>query len=229
MVVLPSLLLILACLSGSFGQKDLRNKVFVFPAPTTTAVVDLQVSNQHPLTKLTVCLRYYTLLSRAYALFSYATRSSDNDFLIFKSQPNEYAIHVGNAAVNFKLPPKEKPSWDHVCVSWDSSNGLVQLWHNGEALPRLGLKKGYSISPQASIVLGQEQDNFGGGFDASQSFVGEMSDVYLWARVLTPTEIRLSSNNAELSDPLISWKSLSYTIKSEVFVEEFLAPQNACI
>lgn len=189
----------------------------------------LQVSNQQPLTKLTVCLRYYTLLARPYGLFSYATRSSDNDFLIFKPQSNEYAIHVGGSVVNFKVAPKEKPSWDHICVSWDSTNGLVQLWLNGEPLPRQGLKKGYTISPTAFIVLGQEQDSFGGGFDINQSFMGEISEVNLWPRVLTPVEVRLSKNHMEVSGSLINWRSLSYTVKNEVFVEDFLGPQNACV
>ncbi|XP_058015844.1 serum amyloid P-component-like [Ahaetulla prasina] len=228
MILLPSFLLILACLSGSFGYEDLWNKVFAFPAPSATAAVVLHISNQQPLTKLTVCLRYYTLLARPYGLFSYATRSSDNDFLIFKNQPNEYSIYIGGSAANFKVPEKEKPSWDHICVSWDSSNGLVRLWLNGEPLPRQGLKKGYSISPEASIVVGQDQDNFGAGFDINQSFVGEISEVNLWPRVLSPAEVRLSKNNVVVSGPLLNWGSLSY-IKSEVFVEDFLAPQNACI
>ncbi|XP_058016842.1 C-reactive protein-like [Ahaetulla prasina] len=229
MVLLPSLLLVLICLSGSFGQTNLWNKVFVFPRTSSTAAVVLHVSNQEPLTKLTVCLGYYTLLSRSYSLFSYATRSSDNDFLIIKFRPNEYSIYVGGSWVNFKVPEKEKPSWDHICVSWDSSNGLVQLWLNGEPFPRQGLKKGYSISPEASIVLGQEQDKFGGSFNVNQSFVGEISDVNLWSRVLSPAEVRLAKSNIQLVGHLINWNSLSYTIKNNVFVEDFLAPQNACI
>ncbi|KAM3824948.1 serum amyloid P-component-like [Vipera latastei] len=224
MVLLPSLLLILACLSGSFGQEDLQKKVFVFPAPSATSAVYLPISNQQPLTKLTVCLKHYTLLSRAYGLFSYATQSSDNDFLIFKSQANEYSIYVGGSTVNFKVPQKEKPSWDHICVSWDSSNGLVQFWLNGEPLPRQGLKKGYSLSQEASIILGQDQDSFGGGFDSAQSFVGEISDVNMWPRVLDLVGIRMVRNNIEPRDPLIYWRSLSYTIKDEVFVEDALSP-----
>ncbi|XP_026544664.1 C-reactive protein-like isoform X2 [Notechis scutatus] len=226
MVVLPSVLLILACLSGSFSQEDLWNKVFVFPASSATAVVDLQVSNQQTLKELTVCLRYYTLLSRPYSLFSYATRSSSNDFLIIRFSRTDYSIYVGGEDVSFKVPLKEKPSWDHICVSWDSSSGLVQLWLNGEPLPRLGLQKGYSISPQASIVLGQDQDSFGGGFDFNQSFVGEMSDVHMWARVLTPVAVKLIWNSISPVDPLIYWRSLSYSIKGEVYVEDFLAPQH---
>ncbi|KAL7978220.1 hypothetical protein Chor_014759 [Crotalus horridus] len=229
MVLLPSLLLILACLSGSFGQQDLRNKVFVFPTSSTTAVVLLHISKQQPLTKLTVCLRHYTLLSRSYGLFSYATQTNSNDFLILKKDANEYSIYVGGSYVNFKVPQKAEPSWDHICVSWDSTNGLVQFWLNGKPFPRRSLKKGYSISQEASIMLGQDQDSFGGGFHINQSFVGEISDVNMWPFVLGPSMVRVSKSNIDIANPLISWKSLSYTIKNEVFVDDFLSLQEECI
>ncbi|KAK9391297.1 serum amyloid P-component-like [Crotalus adamanteus] len=229
MVLRPSFLLILACLSGSFGQQDLRNKAFVFPTSSATAAVHLDVSNQQPLTKLTVCLRHYTLLSRSYGLFSYATQSNNNDFLILKKDVNEYSIYVGGSVAVFKVPEKAEPSWDHICVSWDSTNGLVRFWLNGKPFPRRSLKKGYSISQEASIVLGQDQDSFGGGFKIGQSFVGEISDVNMWSWVLRPSLVRLSKNNIDISNPLISWKSLSYTLKNEVFLEDFLSPQEKCI
>ncbi|XP_015686909.1 serum amyloid P-component-like, partial [Protobothrops mucrosquamatus] len=207
----------------------LRNKVFVFPTASTTAVVLLHVSNQKPLTKLTVCLRHYTLLSRSYGLFSYATQSNSNDFLIFKSQANKYFIYVGGSSVTFNVPEKVEPSWDHICVSWDSSNGLVRFWLNGKPFPRQSLKKGYSISQEASIMLGQDQDSFGGGFYLNESFVGEISEVNMWSWVLNPSLVRVSKNNIDIANPLISWKSLSYTIKNEVFVDDFLSPQEECI
>ncbi|XP_070622473.1 serum amyloid P-component-like [Erythrolamprus reginae] len=205
MVLLPSLLLILACLTGSFGQKDLRNKVFVFPAPSAKAAVVLQVPKPQPITKLTVSLRYYTLLNRSFRLFSYATHSSENDFEIFLNAPDRFSIAVGGSAVEFKVALEEKPSWKHICVSWDSTNGLVQLWLNGEPLPRVGLRKGYTINTGGSFVLGQnqDQDNIGGGFDINQSFVGEILDVKMWPRVLTNIEIGLVKNNLEVPDPLI--------------------------
>ncbi|KAK9391194.1 serum amyloid P-component-like [Crotalus adamanteus] len=214
---------------ASPGQKDLQNKVFVFPTTSSTAVVHLHISNQQPLTKLTICLRHYSVLSRSYGLFSYATWSNSNDFLIFKNAYKEYYIYVGGFYVTFKVPEKGEPSWDHICVSWDSSNGLVRFWLNGKPFPRRSLKKGYSISQEASIMLGQDQDSFGGGFNINKSFVGEMSDVNMWPFVLEPSMVRLAKNNIGIANPLISWRSLSYTIKNEVFVDNFLSPQGECI
>lgn len=46
------------------------------------------------------------------------------------------------------------------------------------------MEKGYSLRTEAKIILGQEQESFGGYFDAKQSFVGEIWEVSLWDHIL---------------------------------------------
>ncbi|XP_026545516.1 C-reactive protein-like [Notechis scutatus] len=220
MAALLSFLLILACLSGSFGQEDLQKKAFIFPAASRNAFVRLNVPLQEPLTSLSVCLRHHCPLVRPYSLFSYATRSSDNDFLIFKDKPDVYSISVGGSDVRFKIPRQEIPRWEHICVSWDSKNGLINFWLNGVLLPRLGTKKGHKINHQASIILGQDQDTFGGGFDINQSFMGDMSDVHMWPQVLTTEDVRLLMKDDTVPNPLASWNSFNYTIQGYVVLTE---------
>lgn len=180
----------------------------------------LNVPLQEPLSSLSVCLKHYSPLFRSYALFSYATPSSDNDFLIFKDKPNMYSVTVGGSVVNFNIPTKAIPHWEHICVSWNSTSGLIYFWLNGVLLPRLGTKRGYRISPQASIVLGQDQDTFGGGFDINQSFMGDMSEVNMWPQVLTTDDIRLLMKGDTLPKSLASWNSFNYTLQDYVVVTD---------
>ena len=50
------------------------------------------------------------------------------------------------------------------------------------------------------------QDTLGGRFDATQAFVGEMSDLQLWSRVLTPQEIHnQASCKSHLTGDIITW------------------------
>lgn len=50
------------------------------------------------------------------------------------------------------------------------------------------------------------QDTLGGRFDATQSFVGEMSDLHMWSHVLTAGEISsLASCGSHLRGDVISW------------------------
>ena len=50
-------------------------------------------------------------------------------------------------------------------------------------------RPGLVISGGGSLVLGQDQDSLGGGFDVRQSFVGEMTGVNIWSNVLSDQEI----------------------------------------
>ncbi|KAL8184364.1 UNVERIFIED_CONTAM: hypothetical protein K2H54_015208 [Gekko kuhli] len=221
MKVLQSFLLVLVSSLGSLALQDLERKTLVFPEASITAYAVLRPARQQPLTSFTVCLRSYTDLSRAHSLFSYATRKADNELLLFKPKTNQYSLYVGGSVVTFSVADNPVPKLlpEHICVSWESATGIIQLWLNGVSLPRKGMKRGYTISPEASIVLGQEQDSFGGGFDINQSFVGEMTDVYMWDRVLSLDELALVQNGGRLSDPLIDWQSLNYEIKGYVVVK----------
>ena len=51
------------------------------------------------------------------------------------------------------------------------------------------------IRGAGSLVLGQEQDSVAGGFSASQSFVGEMTGVNIWNRVIGHREIASMSKS----------------------------------
>uniref|UniRef100_A0A8D0E7J8 Pentraxin family member n=1 Tax=Salvator merianae TaxID=96440 RepID=A0A8D0E7J8_SALMN len=209
---------------GSLAQEDLERKVFIFPESSNTSHVVLKSTSQRPLTSFTICLRTYTDMTRAHTLFSYATKTNDNEIVIFKTKPNEYNLYVGTGDVIFFFPEKVamKPSWEHICMSWESDTGLVEFWLDGQPLPRNGMMKGHRISGEASIVLGQDQDSFGGGFDINQSFVGEMMDVYMWDRVLSDDEMCLVWGNRVPSNPIINWRALTYDIKSYVVLKPSL-------
>ncbi|XP_039368859.1 serum amyloid P-component [Mauremys reevesii] len=218
-------LLILAGLSGAVTQSDLYGQVFVFPKESADAHVILNMNNSGPLQTFTVCLRYFTDLTRSYSLFSYATRARDNEILLFKEKPGELILHVGGDLVTFKVPEGRDTStgWVHVCASWESATGIAELWVNGSPLPRKGLKKGYSVSNQGVIILGQEQDSFGGGFDAKQSFVGEIADVYMWDRATPTAAMQAANDNSQLPTSIVGWGSLQYQIKGYVVLKPTLA------
>uniref|UniRef100_A0A8C0J2G6 Pentraxin family member n=1 Tax=Chelonoidis abingdonii TaxID=106734 RepID=A0A8C0J2G6_CHEAB len=209
----------------SLLHTDLYGQVFVFPKESADAHVILNMNNNGPLQTFTVCLRYFTDLTRPYSLFSYATRASDNEILLFKEKPGELSLFVRGEVVTFKVPEGTGTStgWVHVCASWESATGIAELWVNGSPLPRKGLKKGYSVSNQGVIVLGQEQDSFGGGFDAKQSFVGEIADVYMWDRATPTAAMQAANDDSQLPTSSVGWSSLQYQIKGYVVLKPVLA------
>ncbi|XP_029437477.1 serum amyloid P-component-like [Rhinatrema bivittatum] len=217
--------LVLVAVLGSSAE-DMEENVFIFPKATATSHVILTPKTTSPLSRFTVCLRYYTDLTRPYSLFSFATSGKDNDILIYKENATVFSVSVGNEDLFFR-GPVDTMSWMHTCTSWDSSTGVVTLWINGKPLPRKAMKKGYSVKAQPIIILGQEQDSYGGGFDINQSFVGEITDVNMWDSVLSPNDVQLALANVNwLVGNIISWKSQSYKSKGDVIIQPKFPPSS---
>ncbi|NXL13461.1 MPTX protein, partial [Setophaga kirtlandii] len=183
-----------------------------------SAHVQVTAKLDKPLNNFTVCLKSYTDLSRPYSLFSYATRKQSNEILLFKPKPGQYEFSVGNQFLSFKVPETLGEA-EHVCVSWESSTGIVRFWFNGKPWPRKGLQKGYTVGVPASIMLGQDQDSFGGGFDAKQSFVGEISSVYMWDMEISITEVVSALYDTPGQTPLFGWNNFPYKIVGEVYLK----------
>ncbi|XP_068030937.1 serum amyloid P-component-like [Anomalospiza imberbis] len=211
-------LLILAALFGPTAPQDLGSSVLVFPQESQSAHVQVTAKLEQPLNNFTVCLRSYTDLTRPYSLFSYATKKQSNEILLFKPKPGQYELSVGNKFLSFTVPEILGKS-EHVCVSWESSTGIVGFWFNGKPWPRKGLQKGYTVGVPASILLGQDQDSFGGGFDAKQSFVGEISSVYMWDTGISDSEVLLAIDDTPGQTPIFGWRNFPYKIVDEVYLK----------
>lgn len=80
--------------------------------------------------------------------------------------------------------------WHHLCIVWSSIQG--RFWHYiDQRLTSSGsnFRKGWEIPGGGSVVLGQEQDTVGGGFDPAEGFSGQVAGFRVWNRVLSPSEV----------------------------------------
>nr|XP_057940834.1 C-reactive protein-like [Doryrhamphus excisus] len=200
---------------------DLLGKVFVFPKETKTDHVKLLTCTSS-LDAVTVCLRFFTDLTRSYALFSLATPKRYNSFMLLKlNRKDVIRVHVRDGSTDFlslSFPPN---SWHSMCATWNSQNGMVQLWVDGKQTVKRFIQSGQPISGEFITILGQEQDTYGGGFDASQSFIGMISRLHVWDYVLSAAEIRRYVEDANFSPGnVLNWRSLDYEIVGSVLVEE---------
>lgn len=198
---------------------DLSGKVFVFPRESSTDYVTLTPKLENPLQNFTLCFQAYSDLLRPHSLFSYNAQGKDNELLVFKDEVGRYSLYIGRNKVSFKVT-ETVPSPAHICTSWESSTGIAEFWINGKPLVKKGLKQGYTVEGRPKIVLGQEQDSYGGAFDKSQSFVGEIGDLYMWDSVLSPEQI-LSAQQGSLypSPSVLDWRALTYSLKGYVVVK----------
>ncbi|XP_051261825.1 C-reactive protein [Dicentrarchus labrax] len=223
-----ALLLLLAMLTVCAAvPQDLTGKMFTFPQQTNTAHVRLTTTRQN-LRAVTVCLRSFTDLRRTHSLFSLATPSAFNDFLIFKNAPSdEFGLYVRDKHVTFVGNNYKINTWHSVCSTWDSTSGVVQLWLDGKPSIRKFVSSGSNINGPIIIVLGQEQDTHGGGFDAAQSFVGMMSDVHMWDYTLNPYEIQKYAEHLNYTPGnVLNWGRLEFQTINRVLIED---RQKTCV
>ncbi|KAG8449736.1 hypothetical protein GDO86_016396 [Hymenochirus boettgeri] len=193
------------------SQEDMNDKVFVFSETSIKSYVCLIPESDGPYAALTVCLKFYTELARDYSLFSLATTDKDNDFLLYYSHPNKLSVGIGNEELYFSM--ERRVEWTALCVAWNSESGELDLWINGNLKPRRIVRKGYTVNAKPIIIIGQEQDSYGGKFDASQSFVGEISDIQMWDKFMDPANIYTPDNN--VYRPIINWNKLQYESKGD--------------
>ncbi|XP_076616875.1 serum amyloid P-component-like [Chaetodon auriga] len=212
-------LLTLLCTTYA-AQQDLSEKLFAFPLDKGTSNVKLFASVEQPITALTLCMRFFSSLSRGQSLFSLAVPSNDNAFLLYKPQIGVYRLHVNGMSLDIHGLPDVTDEWNSVCWTWDSSNGFTTLWINGKRSPRKILEPKATLTGAPSIILGQEQDSYGGGFDPNQSFIGDITDVHLWNSAISPCEIRsFMEGSAFVPGNVLNWKNLQYSITDSVYVE----------
>ncbi|XP_069505726.1 serum amyloid P-component-like [Ambystoma mexicanum] len=214
-------LLLISILGAVCQATNMDGQVFLFPSESIVNYVTLKQELNVPLKSFTVCLRAFTELTREYSLLSVSSPKTDNALLLLHSKHPERPIdiNVDGQAMSFrgKLKALERT---HMCVAWDSSSGVTQLWLNGKPHIRKVMKRGATIQTPLKMILGQEQDSFGGSFDKNQSFEGEISDVHMWDHVLSPADIQqVFLNNKHLNGNVISWRDLPFEINGEVLIE----------
>lgn len=79
--------------------------------------------------------------------------------------------------------------WHHFAVTWQSSDGRVQIYKDGALVFSGTAGKGLTLSSGGTLVFGQDQDVPGGKFDAKQALKGAMDEMRVWRVVRSKDEI----------------------------------------
>ncbi|XP_045068130.1 sushi, von Willebrand factor type A, EGF and pentraxin domain-containing protein 1 isoform X2 [Coregonus clupeaformis] len=121
---------------------------------------------------------------------SYAVEGSDNAFLLIDY--NGWVLYINGKERITDCPAVNTGQWHHIGVSWRSWDGDWRVYINGNPSDGgKGLSVGSTIPGGGALVLGQDQDQRGEGFNPVESFVGSLSQLHIWDRVLDPQQIKI--------------------------------------
>lgn len=192
---------------------DLSGKMVTFPAGSINADVILVPDQSKNLTALTVCLRFFSDTTNSLDLISYL-----EPVFFFKLLAPGYEVKLLRSSLYFDGLGYIPNEWTSACTSWESLTDIVQLWVNGKPSTRKGLYQGGEISGTL-ITLGKSPDAYSPSY-----FTGMFTDVYMWDSVLPYSEIVLYMRRFPLRTKgnIINWKSLNYTTKGYVIVEDIV-------
>ncbi|KAG5263103.1 hypothetical protein AALO_G00282610 [Alosa alosa] len=160
------------------------------PSSTSRAAAYALVTSPVPtLHALTVCFWLRPLHGRLGTPLSYAVPGQPNELVLLQGKHQPLELIVNNQVAPLPLNVSVG-SWQHICVSWHRKGGQWRVYQGGKLRGEgQGVAPGHYIRPGGVLILGQEQDIVGGGFDASQALEGEMSQLSLWDRTLRPAEV----------------------------------------
>ncbi|XP_053712303.1 neuronal pentraxin-1-like [Synchiropus splendidus] len=121
--------------------------------------------------------------------FSYAVPGQANELVLIEWGNNPMEIVINDKVANLPFHINDG-KWHHLCITWTTRDGIWEAFQDG-----VWRGKGENLAPyhpikaEGVLVLGQEQDTLGGGFDATQAFVGELAGLNIWNRILSIAEI----------------------------------------
>uniref|UniRef100_A0A8C4VHA5 Pentraxin family member n=1 Tax=Gopherus evgoodei TaxID=1825980 RepID=A0A8C4VHA5_9SAUR len=200
-------------------QHYLYGKAFIFQKKTATSYVLLSPDLPLSLQAFTLCMKVASVLpiNREIILFAYRTKDYD-ELNVWQEFNGTFSLYLSGPGVYFTLPTLNTFG-SHMCVTWESKSGLTAFWVNGKRSLRKVLRPGHRIQPEGTVILGQDPDSFLDSFDEAQSFVGEISDLYMWDCVLSPSIIQnVYLDHSFLKGNIFDWKSLSYKCTGNVIV-----------
>jgi len=120
-------------------------------------------------------------------IVSYAVSLNSNEILFIA--PTSLNVYIGGASRNTGVNLTDNV-WHHVVVSWSKHDGILNMYKDGVLVyTSTPFEAGRNIRGDGSLVLFQEQDSVGGGFSSVQTFIGSLSDFYVFNRVVSPKEV----------------------------------------
>ncbi|XP_019617700.1 PREDICTED: neuronal pentraxin-2-like [Branchiostoma belcheri] len=191
----------------------------IFPGPR--GIVDyarMETILSEDLTSFTLCVHMRSNMdsSNDINLVSYAVPEHDNELLL--NVEGGFLLFL-QSEIHMADPPVWDGEWHTICTTWSNSDGAWQLYADGVLTASgSGFRMGGRVRTGGTWILGQDQDVVGGEFEAHQSFIGELSGVNLWDRVLSPAETGV---DCSYHGNVIDWDTTNITVFGQASRAEY--------
>lgn len=188
-------LLVLGCLplaaAIAFAQTDGAGNAYSFNGTTANYISDDAFSN-FPSNAITIEFWMRTSdTTKAGTPFSYAVSGEDN--MLFIHDYRDLRFRLGGTAIPASGGTGvavNNNQWRHVAMIWRNNGSFILYIDGVQRYSAGGIRPGFLIPSGGTMVIGQEQDSVGGGFQATEAFLGQIDELRIWNIQRTEPQIR---------------------------------------
>ena len=164
----------------------------------TTDRIDLPHEVLDGLRDVSISFWLKTTRSGSQAVLSAANRSNDNELIVYLwDQGTIHFFSHGRQGqqdswCEVRIPPVADGRWHHIVLVRNAGEGNTGIYVDGVGqTDRCGSLEYRALSVEAGgLILGQEQDRLGGGFDPNQALNGSLDDLRIYDRALSAAEVQ---------------------------------------
>lgn len=195
-----------------FFRSSLDSQFSALNFPKESRQAFARVNMSFPaLSSISVCIRvqWNPTWNEVSTIFSYAAPVFTNEFQL-RGQVDMrgrilLALIIHGKHLPYKASFPNDEAWHHICVTWCRSTSHWAIYVDGERKDT-GSDKDTSrdIFGDGILILGQDQDSFGGNF--TEPFFGNITDLNVWNMTLEKRHVHsLNMCTLMTQEVLFSW------------------------
>lgn len=124
-------------------------------------------------------------------LVSWANTNNDNALLWYLLETNAMRLHLVTNTNRIDIPSTYSlNTWMHWVVTWSRPSGDINFYENGALVSATNLPITEPWTSTGTLVIAQDQDSVGGGYQTSQAYTGAVDEIAFWSRILSAEEVQ---------------------------------------
>ncbi|XP_070531941.1 serum amyloid P-component-like [Ptychodera flava] len=199
------------------AQKEKDTLIFHGPKTNVTVMVDIP-----ELLEVTMCVWLKIDVGDRDSTWqptpiSYAVAGQSNEIFVTHRDVLQFSIKGGRRQTGVVL---NDGLWHHLCLSWESDGGEWKVYKDGKLEDDdTSTSSGDTLAGGGTLVLGQDQDQMGGGYQDAQAFIGSLTGFNMWPRALTDAEVEDVYESCANDGDLFAWNISQLLIEGDVTKE----------
>ncbi len=120
-------------------------------------------------------------------LFSYSTPNYANE-IVFTVLNGAIITNI-DGEFNYTGAKITSLDWQDLTMTYDQSLGQIKVYDSGEEIVSVNIPEGTFAETGGLLIVGQEQDVYGGGFNDAEALRGEVAELTIWDKTLSSADV----------------------------------------